>query len=205
MNRKVGESEPMRKAKKIFFPIVLMVIAFMYSCAENPKAGYINRKMRIAFDPPVGWIKTENLLFADAPMNAVREGFNRAFGRSHPQEIVHFVHKEGKNFGIILIGIGNVLPGEQDLREVAGETIEGLKSQYSDFKIITKKSRIVNGLQGYEFSYAGFKGRVNIRQKQVLLERAKVGYLIICTSLADNWSSLEPTFEKSIDSFRFLR
>ena len=80
--------------------------------------------------------------------------------------------------------------------------IENLNVSFTNYTLITRNYREINGMNAQEFVYTYFDNSTKLKLKQIGIE--KNGYImgITYSSIASEYDKYEPLFEESLNSFK---
>jgi len=171
--------------KKIAVGIIVMLIVIGLSgCTQDTRLdhlGYANYQYGFGLNPPEGWTIDES------GQNDDVVGFNGPT-------------MEG-DFAVLYISKPYDLIYGVTLFDVAEETIEYCNTNLSNFTLISKNNRTINGMNSYEIVYTMNISFLPIKAKQVMVEMEGKYFYITFTALSYAYDSYLPVIEQSINSF----
>ena len=148
-------------------------------------SGYFNEEYGFVLNPPEDWIIDDPDLLGS---------------------IVRFYGPTEDEFTMNL-GIDKIFASE------AGETLNSFVEQqiialypdlFTDFSIVSSKTRTINGMNAYEIVYTFTQDSSGIKQKQILIEKNDVIYTLIYSASPNSYDSYVSVIEPSVNSFTVI-
>jgi len=148
---------------------------------ELSNLGWTNTEYGIGLNPPSGWTVVENDAFG-------------AIVRFNGPEVDGFTANVGIN-GPSALEEGDTLSSQIDA------VLELYPGLFTDFSLIARNERTINGLSGYEIVYTFSQGTSDIKQKQVLTEKNGIVFTFTYSAEMESYGTYLSNFEQSISSF----
>ena len=187
------------KRRGFFFGAILIILGvglLLLNLSKNTsgftkvsKGRHVDRTFGVVFDPPEGWYRVK---------------------QKPSGTLAIFVDNVEKPQGIIQIGTEKIYSPENNIEKVANSLIKKASREFIDFELISRRTRIINGIGGYEFEFKhvveGELYEGGCYQKIVVIpKRAEINFTIICTTRMEQYYAIGPVFEKIIDSFQISK
>jgi len=178
----------MKKQILIISIIIFIIFVGLSGCQESEaekkleKLGYANTEysQKFGFNPPDGWTKDENDLYGIVRFyGPVVDDFNVNLGLSEP---------------------GTIGTGET-FESLIQEVEKNFPSVFTDFSMISSVSTTVNGIQAHEIIYTYTQGIYSLQNKQVLINKNGVVYIITYAASQSAFDDYELIVEQSVNTF----
>ena len=182
--------------KKQIFAIFMIIILFLINFSGCTKEEDANSNSLSSLD----WSNSEYGIGLNYP-DGWTVNNNDAYGA-----IVRF---NGKTDSGVTPNIGITGPSQlennQTLSEAVDEVIVTYQDILTDFSLISSKSKLVNNMDGWEILYTFTQGTVNLKQKQVLVVKETLTYVITLSAPNNSvFNTYDALFEQSVSSFTIL-
>lgn len=175
----------MKKQLIIVGIALVLIVVGLSGCTEEDALsglGYVNREYGFGINPPEGWTINESSSIAGT--------------------IVKFETPiNGDDYALFVIGTPTYLFTGETLSELIDLMIENYNISFTNFSLISKNSRTINGMDAYEFVYV-FDRTLTVKQKEIVIEENPENvHLLIYNASPDSYDKYISMIDQSVDSF----
>ena len=180
----------MKKQFAIIGIIILLLTMVLSGCMDSNEEddlsglSYKNTQYGFGINPPMGWT---------------------VYG-SNPNAIVTFAGPLVEDSFIIIIAISlHALENDQTIYSELDKAILNLSEVYSDFMLISRTNRTINGMNAQEIIYTittpeGLK----VKQKQVVIEKKSKALTFAYSATPNSFDIYNPIIEESLKSIKII-
>lgn len=161
--------------------ITTLVVLLVYVSAISVQA-YTNEEYNFSIDPPSGWTVNDTTTGA----------------------AVFFFGPTEEGFRVSVNVQVESLPTTMTVEQYASGAKELFPTAFSNFKVVSEGTRVINKVEAYELVYTLTQGSIDIKGKQVYLIVNKKAFIITYGALPTTYQKYLSAFESSAETFKIL-